>query len=312
MLFAASCQRDGPPLKAPSTSPMLSPVASSTALARPDHPLSQLEARNYALALVNRDRASAGLGAVALDEIATAAAERHVADMAHRGFTAHFGSDGSVPDLRYTQAGGQDLVVENVACSKDGKEHVVEAGPFDPEEIERIEARFFDEKPPHDGHRKNILDPLHRRVGLSFAGGSDSKVVCAAQEFVRHHGTYEALPRVAKAGDVLSIGGELAAPFEFGAIGIARLDRPTPKAVSWLAASGGHSLPDPHVLFQTKEFEGQHPVTVVGRRFAIEVPLDSVALAGKKSGAYAVIVYGTTKDAAGRLDPLSARIVDVP
>jgi len=287
-------------------------TTSSVRLDRPDHPLSQDEARRYALALVNRDRALFGLDPVVLDDAATRAAERHVADMAHLGFTAHFGSDGSFPDLRYTQAGGEDLVVENVACGKDGKERTVESGPFDPREIERVEAAFFEEKPPHDGHRRNILDPLHRRVGLSFAGRGGSPVLCAAQEFVRHHGRYDPLPKVGKPGDVLVVRGELTAPFTFGAIGVARLERPAPRSAAWLAASGDFTLPAPHALFQTADYEGKHPVTVVGQSFTLHLGLDAFALGGKASGAYAVIVYGTTKTADGRLDPVSARIVDVP
>ena len=58
---------------------------------------------------------------------AARAATRHAADIARHGFTAHIGTDGSVPELRYTEAGGTGLVMENVGCFADATSR-----PLDP------------------------------------------------------------------------------------------------------------------------------------------------------------------------------------
>src|SRR5262245_32763408 len=74
---------------------------------RPTHPLGLEEAREYVLSLVNHDRAQAGLKPVERNETAERAAQVHVDDMASVGYTAHWGSDGSVPEERYTLVGGK-------------------------------------------------------------------------------------------------------------------------------------------------------------------------------------------------------------
>ena len=61
----------------------------------------------YVLALVNRDRAEQKLPPVVWDETAAQGRRRpRRRHGARHGFTAHVGSDGSVPEARYTDAGG--------------------------------------------------------------------------------------------------------------------------------------------------------------------------------------------------------------
>src|SRR5438105_3504909 len=79
------------------------------AVPRPTAPAANDEATDYLLTLINRDRDAAGLSPVQLDPVASVGAKRHARDMAKHGFTAHWGSDGSVPEQRYTDAGGTDL-----------------------------------------------------------------------------------------------------------------------------------------------------------------------------------------------------------
>ena len=72
------------------------------------------------VALVNRDRATQGLGPVELDDGApTVAGQAHAEDMARLGYLGHWGSDGSVPEQRHTEAGGSDMVLENALCFTD-------------------------------------------------------------------------------------------------------------------------------------------------------------------------------------------------
>ena len=69
------------------------------------------------LRLINRDRASVGLGPVTLDEgAAQDAGQAHAEDKAHLGYLGHWGSDGSIPEERLTRAGGADLDFANAIC----------------------------------------------------------------------------------------------------------------------------------------------------------------------------------------------------
>src|SRR5262245_37608777 len=92
-----------------------------TDVPQPAGPMNAEQGARYVLALVNHDRAEEGLPEVEWDDTAARAAERHAADMAKNGFTAHWGTDGSVPEQRYSEAGGEHLVWENAACLFDGQ-----------------------------------------------------------------------------------------------------------------------------------------------------------------------------------------------
>ncbi len=75
---------------------------------------------------------------------------------------------------------------------------------------------FFHETPPHDGHRKNILKPWHKTVGIGIAQPvatpTEIPSPCIAQEFVDPYGTYLPAPRSGRAGAILHVAGTIAAP----------------------------------------------------------------------------------------------------
>jgi uncharacterized protein YkwD len=120
--------------------------------------LDHAAAQKLMLSLINRDRAKAGLSPVLLDEAASKAGLRHARDMARTGFTGHIGTNGSVPEQRYTESGGVHFVQENAACLFDGKARKLNAAPrFDPAKLAALQKMFMDEVPPNDGHRQNVL-----------------------------------------------------------------------------------------------------------------------------------------------------------
>lgn len=278
--------------------------------ARPAVPLGQAEARAYGLSLINRDRAAAGLAAVKLDDVASIAALRHVRDLVAHGVTAHWGTDGSVPEQRYTEAGGQDLATENVACYADARARTVDdRGPFAPIAIERFQSAFMAEVPPADGHRKNILGPSHTKVGLAYAMAPGSDVVCVVQEFVDDYGTYGALPREAKQGQSIRVTGEIRAPATFGGVGLARIGLPTPRTPEELLKTGGYTMPDPAIAYFPKGFKTPKPVDLDGPRFAIDLPLTGVS----GPGLYEIQIFVKLPGGEpGKLVPVSLRTVRVP
>jgi uncharacterized protein YkwD len=237
------------------------------------------EARLYMVELINRDRKSQGLAPVELDPgPPTFAGQAHAEDMARHGFLGHYGSDGSVPEQRLTEAGGADMVLENAACMIDEHARTLDPAPLiDPAEIERTESMFFDEVPPNDGHRRNILRPAHKRVGVGIAQpvstSTEIAVPCFSQEFVDPYGAYTPLPATARVGQTVHVSGALSAPAAPAGVGIARIDLPKALGVSELNRRRAYAIPKPYQLYWPKGFVTPVPLTVDGRRFSIAVPL---------------------------------------
>lgn len=259
-----------------------SPSAHEPPLARPSGPSAPTEAVSYMLALINRDRAQHGLNAVELDEVAAVGAERHARDMAAHGFTAHWGTDGSVPEQRYTEGGGTDFVQENVACLFDGVERGLDPSPrFDPAKLEELQKMFMDEVPPNDGHRRNILKPGHQRVGIGLAQPAGVNQPCLAQEFVDDGGDYSDLPQQAARSVSLKVAGEIHPPLRFGGVGIGRIDLQRPIPAAELNATNIYRIPEPETLYFPAGYKTPKPVQVDGQRFSIEVGLGGKPRAGR-------------------------------
>jgi uncharacterized protein YkwD len=281
------------------------PLAAVPVIA-PKGSLNVEQARRYVLALVNRDRAENGLPAVVLDDTASRAGQRHAEDMARSGYTAHWGTDGSVPEERYSDAGGTDFVQENAGCLADGEQRALEAPPrFDAGSLERVERAFMDEKPPRDGHRKNILKPGHRALGVGMAKPKDVALACLSQEFVDDYGDYGALPKSANAGSTLHIEGDVKGPVVFGGVGIARIDAAKPLSAAHLNTTYTYAVPSPEDLYFPKGFVSKKPVEVSGKHFRIDVPLGKAGQAGR----YEVSIWGKFPGAGEQLDMISLRVI---
>jgi len=113
------------------------------------------EAEARLLALVNRDRASAGLSPLAIDARLAEAARAHSRDMADHDFVAHISPTTGSAVERVGRVGlTPDLLLENVgrAYSADDAESGFMASP---------------------GHRGNILDRRARFIGIGVAAGRD-------------------------------------------------------------------------------------------------------------------------------------------
>jgi uncharacterized protein YkwD len=264
---------------------------------RPQKKLTIPEARRYMLELVNRDRATQGLGPVELDDGApTIAGQAHAEDMVRLGYLGHWGSDGSVPEQRHTEAGGIDMVLENALCFTDEKTRTLDPGPrIDPEQIEKAESKFFDEQPPNDGHRKNILKPMHTRVGIGAAQSKSTAtelaVPCFSQEFVDGYGNYATVPKHAKVGATLHVEGTLSGAKPTG-VGLARVAAPKPMQASELNKLRSYPVPKPYQMYWGQGFVTPIPLKVDGGKFSIDIPLDDK----KQPGLYEVSVWAKIGD----------------
>ncbi|HKY35910.1 MAG TPA: CAP domain-containing protein [Polyangiaceae bacterium] len=256
---------------------------------RPNEPAALTEASAYMLTLINRDRQQHGLEPVEHDPVASIAAQRHADDMAMHGFTAHWGTDGSVPEQRYTEAGGEDFVQENAACLFDGLPRELDPSPrFDPALLEQLQKMFMDEVPPHDGHRRNILKPGHHRVGVGLSQPAAVNQPCLAQEFVDDWGDYSELPRDAPRNVTLKISGDVREPLQFGGVGLGRIDPPSPKAAKDLNETSVYRIPEPQTLYFPPGFKTPKPVKLEGLRFSIDIGLGQ----NPRAGRYLVSIWG--------------------
>jgi hypothetical protein len=229
--------------------------------------------------LINRDRASQGLSPVVLDEgPPTIAGQAHAEDMARLGFLGHWGSDGSVPEQRLTEAGGGDADFENAYCVTDEKRRTLETSPhIAPAEIERAESMFFNEQPPMDGHRKTILGKWRKRVGIGIAmprpAENEIIVPCISQEFVDTYGTYDALPKSIKLGTTLHIAGTVSNDVKIGAVGLGRIEDPKPLPPSELNKRRSYPQPQPYEMFWPHGYQTRIDLKTTGQSFSIDVPV---------------------------------------
>jgi len=271
-------------------------ASAPAAPAAPGKLLAPDEARRYMVKLINRDRASMGLPPVELDEgPATHAGQAHAEDMARSGYLGHWGTDGSVPEQRFTEAGGADMVLENASCFTDEKRRTLDPGArIDAKYVEQAEDMFFHEQPPHDGHRKNILKPWHRKVGVGVAQPvatpTEIPVPCFAQEFVDAYGTYAPVPRKLKVGDTLHVEGAVSAPAKFAGVGLARVDAPKPLATSELNKRRSYPVPTPYQTYWPPGFQTPIPVKVgAGGRFSVDLPVSDSG----KPGLYELSIWAS-------------------
>jgi uncharacterized protein YkwD len=262
--------------------------------------LTLAEARHYMVDLVNRDRASMGLAPVVLDEgAATRAGQVHAEDMASNGYLGHWGTDGSVPEQRFTDAGGTDLVLENASCFTDEKNRSLDRSPrIDPKNIELAEDMFFHEEPPHDGHRRNILKPWHKKIGVGVAQPvatpTEVPAPCLAQEFVDPCGTYSSIPRNVRVGETLHVEGTITAPATFAGVGLARIDVPKPLRANELNRRRSYPVPVPYQMYWPPGYQTPIPVKVTGNRFSIDIPVSD----GGKMGLYELSVWAAVPGSA--------------
>jgi len=263
--------------------------------AGPKRRLTLAEARRYMVQLINRDRASQGLAPVDLDEgPPTRGGQAHAEDMAKNGYLGHWGTDGSVPEQRYTEAGGTDMVLENASCFTDEQRRTLDPSALvDVKNVEQAEDMFFHEVPPNDGHRKNILKAWHKRVGIGvaqpLATQTEIPVPCFAQEFVDPYGTYAAVPASMRVGDTLHVEGAIAPPATFAGVGLARVDGPRPITVAELNRRRSYPVPAPYQMFWPPGFQTPIPVQVGGGRFAVNLPLSD----GGRPGMYELSVWAS-------------------
>lgn len=243
---------------------------------------------------INADRDRNGLLNVELDALASSAADEHCREMLENGYLSHWSMDGLKPYMRYSMAGGLDAVAENLVA------HNQRAIPSDEASLlvlfDRFEDGFMGERPPDDGHRRNILAPEHTHVGIGFAIGDSA--IYLAQEFVNRYVKLSPFPMASSLANSYEVKGELLLP-ETRLYGISIYYEPIPRRMSQaeLNATRNYDLPDDPLVLRPQAPPGYSyengevgEVEITGLSF--RAPMSFYK---KKPGVYTVGVWVTAR-----------------
>lgn len=233
-LLAASCV-SRPPADGPIPTTRFGP--SRATAPDPDH---ERDAKTALLARINADRAAAGAPPVAVDAVAAKAGDAFCLDAARTDVMGHWDLAGRAPYDRYADAGGVDWHGENFSgTSRRG-------ATIHPGELVGLlleaHGRMMAEKPPDDGHRRAILDPLWTHVGIGVAlQGGEFRMT---EEFSRRVATWVEAPagRV-RAGRTVPVSVQLPKGWKLAAVEVAHEKFPRPLTANQIRKRGAYAYP---------------------------------------------------------------------
>jgi uncharacterized protein YkwD len=263
------------------------------------------EAKVALLARINADRAAAGVPPVAYDLVAAKAADAFCLDTARTHVMGHWDLAGRAPYDRYADAGGVDWSGENFSgTSRTG-------GAFPDAELTGLlleaHGRMMAERPPDDGHRRNVLDPdwTHVGIGVALVAGEFRMT----EEFTRHVVDWVELPaQRVRAGREAPVAVRLPKGWTLAAVEIAHERFPSPLTAKEIARRRAYAFPPASqrilpVLPSTFHYvDGSRGEVAVSNGL---VRVNVALLSGP--GSYWVLVYAAPGEAEGRtLSPLTA------
>ncbi|MEV6717487.1 sigma-70 family RNA polymerase sigma factor [Lentzea sp. NPDC051208] len=162
--LAPTTSSSQPPETTSAASSAPSSATTTTTTTAPPEPVRAATPEERVLALINETRAKVGLAPLTVDPALVTAADRHTRAMMSNGCgLSHQCPGESGLGERSTAAGVKwNSVAENVGMGGPVKDDV--------EAISKmalgLTQGMIDEKPPNDGHRKNILSKSSTRIGI--------------------------------------------------------------------------------------------------------------------------------------------------
>lgn len=217
-------------------------VVLASPLAQGEGPLDETRAtlRYHILSMINRDRQLAHLPPVQLDAQASILADEYCREQIRNRTTGHFTTDGLAPYMRYSFAGGNDGVSENAAAWSANYSFSDRALY---EMASRSQTAMLSEKPPHDGHRKTMLDPYATHVGIGVAW--EKGEFRLVQEFIRRYVDWkQPLPRTATTNELVTAAGRPVQGARIEAISVHHEPFPQPMPAHVANAIDSYSLPE--------------------------------------------------------------------
>ncbi|MBK8594552.1 MAG: hypothetical protein IPP07_12365 [Holophagales bacterium] len=260
------------------------------------------------LRIINAERAEAGAPPLAYDLLGAKVGDEFCEDAARNRTSGHWDAAGRPPYLRWALAGGIDHHAQNFASESRFGYEFTEAPT---ELLKKMHEAFMAEKPPKDGHRKTVLDPIWTHVGIGFSiVGGEMRMT---EEYSRRVLEWAELPaRPAKAGGRAFVALKLPRGWNVGAVDLVYEGLPQPMSRTEIAARGSYRMPPasrtlrPYppagVLWESGD-RGDFRSTT-GGRIELSVPLD------RGPGHYFLVVFAAEGEVVGRrLLPVAAPMV---
>lgn len=191
------------------------------------------------LNLVNAERAAVGASSLKLDSLACSVAEKHAVEMARNDFLSHWGLDGRKPYHRYSFAGGVEAIQENDGAVNT---NIPMASDDVPIHLTSLHKSMHDELPPHDGHRKTILNPCHTHVGFGYADYAFCVRLC--ELYVSRYVEIDPYAVTVSPRDRIMFSGRLLEPtYSLEGIDVFYEPLPSPPDRAWLRTPRPYGLP---------------------------------------------------------------------
>jgi hypothetical protein len=157
-------------------------------------------------------------------------------------FISHWGSGGRKPYHRYSFAGGTDAVQEN-ASAADNVQSLAVPGILN--DLREMHQAMLAEVPPHDGHRKTILDPYHTHVGFGIA--LNGRSLRLDELYLARYVRLAPLTNTAKPKSSVLLEGRLLNPQHIlNQVDVFYEPLPAPPSFDWLNTPRSVSLPEEH------------------------------------------------------------------
>ena len=239
------------------------------------------------LARINRDRAAAGARPLEYEPRAALAGDAFCLEAALGGSRGHWDVRGRAPYLRWGLAGGVDYHAENVAAFSSSNGRIDR--PVRELMLEAHEAMMA-ERPPQDGHRRTILDPLFTHVGIGLAAvGGELRL---SQEFTRVAFEWIELPAgPLRKGEWARFAGRTRRDWEVGLVEIRFEAPPRPLSLAELRRRGSYGLPPVVRTFRPHLPEGGRYDTGGRGDFAEKDGVVTLAFRVEERGHYFVVCY---------------------
>ena len=168
-----------------------------------------LKLKLQVLDVINANRTRHGLKPVKLDILACRVASKSASEAVKGKYFGHWNLRGEKPYHRYAFAGGLHHVSENAAMQwrsiplKKNFNNILKL-------IISAHTAMYNETPPDDGHRKNIINPWHTHVGLGFSLiDNDFRYY---EEFLDKYLEFDPINTQTKTGSAVMISGRVIVP----------------------------------------------------------------------------------------------------
>lgn len=189
------------------------------------------------LEVINASRKKFKAQPVKLDILASRVANKMCREAAENKYMSHWNLAGEKPYHRYAFAGGYDHVSENAFGEWTSGEYDISATTI-LDKMKLGHAGFMKEKAPYDGHKKNIIDKAHNRVGIGFY--LNSSQFRYYEEFINHYLAFGNIPSGLKPDEPVTINLDTGGSGYLYFITIYRENFPKPMKQSQLTKTGSY------------------------------------------------------------------------